>query len=106
MPRRGRWRRPRARARCRRGARCARCAPAYKQAPGVRFVPWRWYARLVDTLVVLLAVALAGVLAVALRWQIAIRRRAEAEIRRMTREMAPRSDVSEALASREALLTG
>jgi signal transduction histidine kinase len=55
---------------------------------------------------VLLVIVLVCALAVLLRQRVASRKNTQLEIQRLTREMAPRSDVSEALASREALLTG
>jgi signal transduction histidine kinase len=60
----------------------------------------------VDTLASMLVIVLICAVVVLLRQRLTSRKKAAAEIQRLTRETAPRSDVSEALASREALLTG
>jgi two-component system, OmpR family, sensor histidine kinase SenX3 len=59
-----------------------------------------------QALAVVLAVALVAALAALARERIAGRLRAAADLARLTRETAPRGELSEALASREALLTG
>ena len=59
-----------------------------------------------QALAVVLTVALGVALVVAARARLEGRRRVQAEIDRLARDAVPREELSEALASREALLTG
>ena len=71
--------------------------------PGSIQIGHRWYARIVLAVVILLAVG-AAVLAAALWREMRHRRSAAAALQRMRRDSVARAELSEALASRDALL--